>query len=58
VAACGPCGWPLIMKPQVPQMPSRQSLSKAMGSAPFSINCSFQDVEHLEERGVLGDFTS
>ena len=34
VARFGPCATPLIMKPQVPQMPSRQSLSKAIGSSP------------------------
>ena len=42
VADCGPCGTPLIMKPHVPQMPSRQSLSKAIGSSPFAISFSFR----------------
>ncbi len=37
----GPWGTPLIMSPQVPQMPSRQSWSKAMGSLPSSMSCSF-----------------
>ncbi len=36
----GPWAWPLIIRPQVPQMPSRQSLSKAMGSWPASIRLS------------------
>ena len=30
----GPCAWPLIISQQVPQMPSRQSWSKAIGSSP------------------------
>ena len=40
VAACGPCGTPLIIMPHVPQMPSRQSWSNAIGSSPFAISCS------------------
>jgi hypothetical protein len=36
--ALGPWATPLIMKPQEPQMPSRQSCSKATGSSPFSIS--------------------
>ena len=30
----GPWAWPLIMSEQVPQMPSRQSWSKVIGSGP------------------------
>ena len=30
----GPCGRPLMVKPQVPQIPSRQSEAKAKGSLP------------------------
>jgi hypothetical protein len=30
----GPWAWPLIIIPQLPQMPSRQSCSKAIGSRP------------------------
>ena len=41
VAFCGPWARPLIITPQVPQMPSRQSLSKATGSWPESLSCSF-----------------
>ena len=40
VVTSGPWALPLIMRPHMPQMPSRQSLSKAMGSSPFSTNCS------------------
>ncbi len=36
----GPWAWPLIMRPQVPQMPSRQSLSNTMGSRPSSMSFS------------------
>src|SRR5215831_7873361 len=36
-----PWALPLIMKPHMPQMPSRQSWSKATGSSPFSIRLSF-----------------
>ena len=48
----GPCGRPLIMMPHVPQMPSRQSWSKAIGSSPLLDQPLVHDVEHLEERHV------
>src|SRR5688500_11322284 len=35
-----PCAMPLIMKPQVPQIPSRQSLSKATGGRPSRVSRS------------------
>ena len=34
VPICGPCATPLIISPHDPQIPSRQSWSKAMGSPP------------------------
>ena len=34
VPGSGPCARPSIMKPHEPQMPSRQSCSKAIGSSP------------------------
>ena len=37
----GPCGWPLIIIEQAPQIPSRQSWSNAIGSSPFAMSCSF-----------------
>ena len=40
VPFCGPWAWPLIIIPQVPQMPSRQSCSKAIGSSPSAISRS------------------
>ena len=36
----GPCGTPLITSPHVPQMPSRQSESNAIGSSPFLMRSS------------------
>ena len=36
----GPWAWPLIISPQVPQMPSRQSDSNTMGSSPISMSRS------------------
>src|SRR5215218_3313915 len=41
VVCSGPCATPLITRPHWPQMPSRQSLSKAMGSSPRSVRPSF-----------------
>ena len=40
VPASGPCATPLTMQPQVPQIPSRQSESKAIGSWPALISPS------------------
>ncbi len=34
VVTSGPCACPLIIRPHMPQMPSRQSESKAIGSSP------------------------
>ena len=41
VPFCGPWAWPLIIIPQLPQMPSRQSCSNAMGSLPSALSRSF-----------------
>jgi hypothetical protein len=40
VSRSGPCATPLTMQPHVPQMPSRQSESKAIGSWPALIRPS------------------
>ena len=40
VPPSGPCATPLIIMPHEPQMPSRQSCSKWIGSSPFSISSS------------------
>ena len=37
----GPWACPLIIIPQLPQMPSRQSCSKAIGSLPSALSRSF-----------------
>ena len=47
----GPCGAPLTTTPHWPQIPSRQSWSKAIGSSPFD-QALVDDVEHLQERHV------
>ena len=39
----------------MPQMPSRQSGSKAIGSSPSCVELLVEHVEHLQERHVLGD---
>ena len=36
----GPCGTPLTTRPHMPQMPSRQSESKAIGASPFAMSSS------------------
>jgi len=41
VARSGPWGRPLITMPQAPQIPSRQSWSKAIGSSLRATSCSF-----------------
>jgi hypothetical protein len=40
VPRSGPWAWPLIIIPQDPQMPSRQSCSNAIGSSPLAISRS------------------
>jgi hypothetical protein len=42
VVTSGPCGSPLIIREHVPQMPSRQSESNAIGSSPRSLSCSLR----------------
>ena len=51
----GPWAWPLIISEHVPQMPSRQSWSNVIGSWPSLVQPLVDDVEHLEERGVVAD---
>ena len=40
VVTSGPWASPLIISPHMPQMPSRQSLSNAIGSSPSPLSCS------------------
>ncbi len=42
VVTSGPCAEPLIISPHIPQMPSRQSESKAIGSSPSAFSCSLR----------------
>jgi hypothetical protein len=42
----------LIISEHMPQMPSRQSLSKAIGSSPGRVELLVEYVEHLEEAHV------
>ena len=42
VVFSGPWAWPEIISPHIPQMPSRQSLSNAMGSSPLAFSCSLR----------------
>ena len=51
----GPCATPLIIMPHEPQIPSRQSWSKAIGCSPLPVKRFVDDVEHLEERHVRAD---
>ena len=46
-----PCATPLIRKPQEPQMPSRQSCSKATGASP-GLQVLVEQVQHFQERHV------
>ena len=56
VARRGPCATPSIMKPQVPQIPSRQSLSKAIGGSPLAIRRSLSTSS--SSRNDMCSFTS
>jgi len=47
-------GLALIIMPHMPQMPSRQSWSKAMGPGPFDEGL-VEDVEHFKEGHVFVD---
>jgi len=40
VVRTGPWASPLIIRPHMPQMPSRQSLSNAIGSSPLEMSDS------------------
>ena len=42
VVTSGPCASPLIIRPHMPQMPSRQSESNAIGSSPSALSRSLR----------------
>ena len=59
VAERGPCGTPLMTSEQAPQIPSRQSWSKAIGSSPFSMSRSLtRSSISRKEESVLTPGTS
>ena len=55
VPVSGPWARPLIIMPQVPQMPSRQSWGNSIGTSPCLDQLLVDNVEHLEEGGVGRD---
>ncbi len=57
VVPAWPCAIPLITTPQEPQMPSRQSWSKAMGSSPASVSFSLT-TSSISRNDMSGDTLS
>src|ERR1043166_1221668 len=55
VPRCPPCATPLMTSEHVPQMPSRQSESNAIGSSPFAINPSFttSSISRNDMSGII-----
>jgi hypothetical protein len=52
-----PCAVPLIIRPQLPQMPSRQSWSKTTGSSPARISFSFR-TSSISRNDMSGEMSS
>ena len=48
----GPWAWPEIIRPHMPQMPSRQSESNAIGSSPAALSCSLSTSSISRKRHV------
>src|SRR5580698_2481312 len=57
VSASGPWACPLIIMPHAPQMPSRQSWSKATGSCPSLISCSLS-TSSISRNDMSGETSS
>ncbi len=57
VVTCGPWASPLIISPHMPQMPSRQSESKAIGSSPFSFSSSLR-TSSISRKDMSGEMSS
>ena len=55
VVTSGPCASPLIISPHMPQIPSRQSESKATGSSPseFSRSLSTSSISRKDMSGEM-----
>ena len=56
VARRGPWGAPLMTMPQVPQIPSRQSWSKAIGSSRFAMSLSFT-TSSISRKDMSGEMS-
>src|SRR5512142_1332736 len=54
VARCGPCATPLMTRLHMPQIPSRQSESNAIGSSPRPISPSFT-TSSISRNDMSGD---
>ena len=57
VAPRGPCARPSIISPQEPQIPSRQSESKAIGSSPRRISPSLT-TSSISRKDMSGEIPS
>ena len=55
-APSGSCARPLITRLHIPQMPSRQSWSKATGSAPFLMRTSLR-MSSISSRDASGEMS-
>ena len=57
VVRSGPCASPLMTSEQAPQMPSRQSWSKATGSSPRRMSSSLS-VSSISRKDMSGEMPS
>ena len=57
VVTSGPCASPLIIRPHMPQMPSRQSESNAIGSSPLALSCSLS-TSSISRNDMSGEMSS
>ena len=56
VVRSGPWASPEIIRPHMPQMPSRQSLSKATGSVPSAMSCSLR-TSSISRKDMSGEMS-
>ena len=57
VVTSGPCASPLIIRPHMPQMPSRQSESNAIGSSPSALSFSLS-TSSISRNDMSGETSS
>ena len=57
VVTSGPCASPLIISPHMPQIPSRQSESKATGSSPSAFSRSLS-TSSISRKDMSGEMSS